>query len=120
MVGRPAQRSCRGRESLPEVQEGQEFIVTNREGSGGLPGGLGRVEKPSWRVERGREGSRGPPRGPGVVGRSSLRPGMGREALPKVRKALTKVWQGLGSPPNDLVGVRRPSRWFERGRDFFM
>ena len=78
-----------GCEALPKV----------RDVSVHLPGGLGRVWRPSQRFETGRKalpgvwdglrghrgGSEGPSGNPRRVGRPSWRLGMGWEALPKVR-----------------------------------
>ena len=101
---RSSRRDSRGREAFPEGRK-------SRAGSGGPPGGLGEVKRPSWRAEwgeellpEGRVWSDGPPGGPREVERSSKRAARGWEAL-------LVGWQwsgGLSGGPGGSDGVRKP------------
>ena len=61
-----------------------------------------------------REWSGGPPGGLRVVGRPSRRSGRGLEALPKVQKALPDIREWSLDPHGGPGVVGRPSRWSAR------
>ena len=95
-VGRPFQRSVRGREALPVV-----WVRSGRPLGG--PGVVGRTSRRSGRVREAFQedwkallevqlGSLGPPGGLGGIERPYQRSGRGQEAL-------TQVWEGSVSPP---------------------
>ena len=48
MVGSPSRRVGRGREALPDEREEREALPAGWEGSGGYPGGPGKVGRHSW------------------------------------------------------------------------
>ena len=78
--------------------------LTGAEGSGGLSGGTGRFERPSWGTRRGQKDlpeSREGLRGSGEVGSPSQRAGMGQ-------KAQQVGWEGSGGPLGEPGGVGSP------------
>ena len=55
MVGRPSRRVVRDWEDFHRARRGWEAILDGQVASRGPPGGLGGVERPSWRAGSHRE-----------------------------------------------------------------
>ena len=68
---------------------------------------LGEVGRNPQKFGRGREGSGGPPGGPGRVGMTLRISGRGQEDPPEVREGHPEVWVGSGGPPGATGEVRR-------------